>query len=226
MTPVRGVIFDVDGTLVDSNDAHARAWVQAFHEAGFEVPFARVRAMVGMGGDKIVPIITGFDGKSAEAKALGERRDQIFLERYVQELEPFPDVRALFERLRDDGLGLFIATSSKPEQLKVLLRIANVGDLLSDVASKTDGARSKPDPDIVEAAVSASGLPADRLVMVGDTPYDLEAATRAGVRSIAFRCGGWPDDRLREATQIYDGAWDMLDRIYEFERAFGRSNPS
>lgn len=220
MTPVRGVIFDVDGTLVDSNDAHANAWVDAFREAGFDVAFARIRDMIGMGGDKIIPDVTGWDAKSAEAKALAARRGDIFNERYLPTLEPFPDVRALFERMRADGLELSIATSAKPDELEKLLRIANVADLVSETASKKKGERSKPDPDIVETAVGRSDFDAVQLVMVGDTPYDIEASGRAGVRSIAFRCGGWPDDRLRGATQIYDGAWDMLARYREFERAF------
>lgn len=217
---VRGVLFDVDGTLVDSNDDHARAWVQAFREGGFEVPFSRVRGMVGMGGDKIVPIITSFDRDSDEAHALGERHDQIFREQHLPHVQPFAAVRPLFQRMRDNGLALFIATSSKPEVLGTLLRIANVSDLISARASKGDATESKPDPDIIEAAIRKSELPRERLVMIGDTPYDVEAATRAGVRSIAFRSGGWADTRLSAAVQIFDGAWDMLDRYETFERAF------
>lgn len=222
MTSVRGVIFDVDGTLVDSNDAHANAWVDAFAEAGFDVSFARVRDMIGMGGDKIIPDITGWNEKSGEAKALAERRGEIFNTKYLPHIKPFPDVRALFERMHKHGLELAIATSAKPDELKKLLRIANVGDLVSDTSSKKGDERSKPDPDIVEAAVARSDFDAAQLVMVGDTPYDVEAATRAGVRAIAFRCGGWPDDRLSGAVQIYDGAWDMLASYSSFEQVFDK----
>lgn len=220
MTPVRGILFDVDGTLVDSNDAHARAWVDALAEAGFDVAFARLRDMIGMGGDKILPIVTGFAADSGEGKALAERRGAIFRERYLPHLRAFPDVRALFQRMRADGLELSIATSAKPEELQPLLRIADVADLVSETASSGDADRSKPDPDIVQAAVARSGFPAAELAMVGDTPYDVEAATRAGVRGIAFRCGGWSDDRLRGAVQIYDDARDMLAHYDEFKRAF------
>lgn len=214
------VLLDVDGTLVDSNDAHARAWVDALHEAGFEVPFERIRDMIGMGGDKILPDVTGFESDSPEGKALGERRKEIFNRDYLPHLQPFPEVRALFERMRRDGLELSIATSAKPEELQKLLRIANVADLVSEKSSKDGDDRSKPDPDIVESAVRKSGFRKDELVMVGDTPYDVEASRRAGVRSIAFRCGGWPDDKLRGAVQIYDGAWDMLAHYDDFERTF------
>lgn len=221
MSAVRGVLFDMDGTLVDSNDAHARAWVIAFREAGFDVPFQRVREMIGMGGDKVAPIITGFDSNSEEAHAISERCGTIFREQYLPHIEPFPDVRALFERMRDSGLSLFIATSAKPEDLKPLLRIANISDLLSGAASKKDAKHSKPDPDIIDAAKDKSGLPPDKLVMIGDTPYDIEAASRAGIRCIAFRSGGWPDDKLTGAAQIYDGPWDMLDNYSRFEQVFG-----
>lgn len=220
MTPVRGVIFDVDGTLVDSNDAHANAWVDALSEAGFDVSFERIRDMIGMGGDKIIPDVTSFDPESSEAKALAARRGEIFRERYLPHLKPFPGVRALFERMRQNGLELSIATSANPDELQALLHIANVADLVSATSSKKGGERSKPDPDIVDAAVRRSDFDAAHLVMVGDTPYDIEASGRAGVRSLAFRCGGWPDDRLRGAVQIYDGAWDMLARYDVFERVF------
>ncbi len=226
MSAVRAVLFDVDGTLVDSNDAHARAWVDAFREAGFEVPFQRVRELVGMGGDKIVPIVTGWDRNSARAHELGDRRGAIFAERYLPQIEPFPDVRALFERMRDSGLGLYIATSAKPEELAPLLKIADVTDLLSGQASKQDAKHSKPDPDILQAAIDKTGLPADKLVMVGDTPYDIEAASGARLRCIAFRCGGWSDDKLRGAAQIYDGPWDMLDHYDHFEQTSERAPDS
>jgi phosphoglycolate phosphatase-like HAD superfamily hydrolase len=122
--------------------------------------------------------------------------------------------------MRSDGLELSIATSAKPDEVEALLRIANVADLVTEKASKQGDERSKPDPDIVDAAVRKSGYGRAELVMVGDTPYDVEASHRAKVRVIAFRCGGWPDDKLRGALQIYDGAWDMLDRYEDFKRTF------
>lgn len=218
MSVVRGVLFDVDGTLVDSNDSHARAWVVALREAGFDVPFQRVRDMIGMGGDKVVPMITGLDADDEQGHAISERCGTVFREQELPHIEPFPDVRALFERMRDNGLSLFVATSAKPEDLKPLLRIANVTDMLSGEASKEDAEHSKPDPDIIDAAIAKSGRPRDSLIMIGDTPYDIDAAGRAGLRSIAFRCGGWGDDKLSGAAQIYDGPWDMLDNYKRFEQ--------
>lgn len=220
MTGVRGVLFDVDGTLVDSNDQHAHAWVDAFHEVGCDVSFDRVRQMVGMGADKIIPAITGLDRNGTEAKSISERHDTIFMQQYMPHLKSFPGVRPLFERLRGDGLGIFIATSAKPDERNALLQIADVSDLISGAASTTGDEHSKPDPDVINATVRRSGHSASELVMVGDTPYDIEAATRASVRSIAFRCGGWPDIRLEGAAQIYDGPWDMLDHYIDFELTF------
>lgn len=221
MSPVRGVIFDVDGTLIDSNDAHTRAWVEILEQAGFKASFAQIRDLIGMGGDKLIPTLTGWDPESPEAKELGQKRTQLFFDEYAPRLRAFPDVRRLFERLRGDGISLYIATSAKEKELSVLLDIAGIADLLSDTATSSDAANSKPDPDIIQAAVRQSGLDRSELVMVGDTPYDIEASTRAGVRSIGFRCGGWTEDVFAGAVRVFDGAWDMLAQYADVERLFG-----
>lgn len=215
---VRGVVFDIDGTLVDSNDAHARAWVEALGESGFHVPFGRVRDLIGMGGDRIVPILTGLREDDPGGRRIAERAGAIFEERYLPTLRAFPDVRALVERMRNDGLVLVVATSAREDEVSALLGVAGVRDLFDATASKGDAPSSKPAPGIVEAAAGRAGLPPERLLMIGDTPYDIAAAARAGVRSIAFRSGGWPDDRLTGAIAIYDGAWDLLGRYDEFVR--------
>jgi phosphoglycolate phosphatase-like HAD superfamily hydrolase len=113
-------------------------------------------------------------------------------------------------RVRDDGLKAIVATSAKDEELTGLLKAAEVDDLMEERATSSDAKRSKPDPDIVEAAIEESGIPSSKAVMIGDTPYDVEAATRAGVRIIAFRSGGWDDASLKGAAQIYDGPADLL----------------
>jgi HAD superfamily hydrolase (TIGR01509 family) len=207
---LKGVIFDVDGTLVDSNDAHAQSWVDTFKGAGYEVPFEVVRPLIGMGADKLLPRTIGVRHDSEEGKKLIKRRSEIFRERYLSRLRPLPGARALVLRVRDDGLKAIVATSAKDEELKELLEAAEVDDLMEEKATASDAKRSKPDPDIVEAAIEESGVPANRAVMIGDTPYDVEAATRAGVRIIAFRSGGWDDASLKGAAQIYDGPADLL----------------
>ena len=207
---LQGVIFDVDGTLVDSNDAHAQSWVDTFAEAGYEVPFEVVRPLIGMGADKLLPRTIGVRHDSEEGKKLIKRRSEIFRERYLSRLRPLPGARALVLRVRDDGLKAIVATSAKDEELKELLEAAELDDLMEEKATASDAKRSKPDPDIVAAAIEESGVPANKAVMIGDTPYDVEAATRAGVRIIAFRSGGWDDASLKGAAQIYDGPADLL----------------
>ena len=210
---VRGVILDVDGTLVDSNDAHARAWAEGLQEAGFDVPFERVRPLIGMGGDKLLPEVTGLPEEDPRARRAGERRGEIFKARYLPSLRPFPRARELLLRMRDAGLKLAVASSAEPPELHALLRIAGATGLLEGASSADDAGSSKPDPDVVHAALERLALPPGAVVMIGDTPYDVEAAGRAGVRSIAFRCGGWEDERLRDAIAIYDGPADLLTRF-------------
>jgi HAD superfamily hydrolase (TIGR01509 family) len=207
---LRGVIFDIDGTLVDSNDAHARSWVDTFAEADYDVPFSVVRPLIGMGGDKLLPKTIGIRHDSEEGKKLSERRSRIFREKYLPGLRALDGSRALVERVRADGLKPVVATSAKDEELQGLLKAAGVADLMEDRATASDAKRSKPDPDIVKAAIKQAGIEAAELVMIGDTPYDVEAALRAGVQIIGFRSGGWKDPDLSGAAEIYDGPAHLL----------------
>lgn len=207
---LKGVIFDIDGTLVDSNDAHANSWVETFAEAGYEVPFDVVRPLIGMGGDKLLPDTIGVSQDSEQGKKLTKRRSEIFRERYLPRLRPLKGSRELVLRVREDGLKPLVATSAKDKELEGLLEAADVAGLMEESATASDAKRSKPDPDIVHAAVEQSEIPPTQLVMIGDTPYDVEASTRAGVRIIAFRSGGWKDADLKGAAEIYDGPADLV----------------
>jgi phosphoglycolate phosphatase-like HAD superfamily hydrolase len=204
------VLLDIDGTLLDSNDAHARAWVAAFAAHGYVVPFEAVRPLIGMGGDKLVPELTGLHPESPEAKRLGETRSEIFRDRELPGIRATPGARELLEHMRARGLELVVATSAKADEVQALLRQAGVADLIAAASSADDAERSKPDPDIVRAALSAVRRPASHSLMLGDTPYDVEAATRARVPIIALRCGGWDDAALEGATEIYDDPADLL----------------
>jgi len=206
------VIFDIDGTLVDSNDAHAQSWVETFAEAGYDVPFDVVRPLIGMGADKLLPKTVGIRHDSDKGKKLIKRRSEIFRQKYLPNLRPLDGSRALVLRVRSDGLKPIVATSAKDDELKSLLEAAEVADLMEEKATASDARKSKPDPDIVEAAIEESGIEAANLVMIGDTPYDIEAAGRAGIRAIGFRSGGWGDEALRGAVEIYDGPADLLAR--------------
>jgi HAD superfamily hydrolase (TIGR01509 family) len=207
------VLFDVDGTLVDSNDAHARAWVDAFAEFGVTVDYAQVRRSIGMGGDKLMPEVSRLREDTPKGKAISERRREIFKEKYLPRIKAFPGARDLVAALKERGLTLVAASSAKKDELKPLLAIAGADVLLDAATSSDDAEESKPDPDIVEAALKqAKARPADA-IMIGDTPYDVEAATRAGVRIVGFRCGGWGDADLRGAIAVYDGPADLLARL-------------
>jgi len=153
----KAVLFDIDGTLVDSNDAHAHAWVQACAEFGHHVEFEHVRPLIGMGGDKVMPKLTGIYPWSSDGKALSERRREIFQTRYLPELRPTRGAHRLLEWLRDENLTLLVATSASADEVDSLLQIAQ-GTKLFDAASTTDdAAHSKPDPDIVQAALARGG---------------------------------------------------------------------
>jgi phosphoglycolate phosphatase-like HAD superfamily hydrolase len=213
---IKGVIFDVDGTLIDSNDAHAHAWVDAVAEFGFDASFDEARRLIGMGGDKLLPALIGLEEDDDLGDRISKRRGEIFLTRYFPSVRAFPKSRDLFVRLRDAGLRIVIASSAKQEELDQFLDRARVRDLVENKASSDDAENSKPDPDIVHAALDKLGLRVDEVFMVGDTPYDVEAASRAGIRTIALRSGGWSDEELAGAVAIYDDPADLLAHVGDF----------
>ena len=215
MSRVTAVLLDVDGTLVDSNDAHASAWVKAFAEAGVTVQFDQVRRCIGMGGDKLMPEVSGIEEDSEQGSQIARRRGEIFLNDLLPTLSAFPDAGRLVAALKARGLTVVAASSAKKTELRRLLQLAGADALLDGATSSDDAEESKPDPDILHAALERAKRPAAEVIMIGDTPYDLEAAARAGVRAIAFRCGGWNDASLPGAVAIYDGPWDLLARLDE-----------
>jgi HAD superfamily hydrolase (TIGR01509 family) len=210
------VLLDVDGTLIDSNDAHAHAWIDVAREFGHDADHGAIRRMIGMGGDKLMPKAFGVEHDSPEGKKMSKRRSEIFRERYLPTLKAFPSARALLERMREDGYALVVATSATKPEMKGLLRAAGIEDLLEEATSSSDAESSKPDPDIVVAALKkAKADPGDAL-MLGDTPYDVEASTRAGVDIVALRCGGWSDVDLGGAVAVYA---DPAELLREYDRS-------
>lgn len=210
MTPIRGVLVDVDGTLVDTNDAHAKAWVEAFAEEGFDVPFEKVRPLIGMGGDQLLPRVVGIEKKSEQGKRLADGWARIFRERYLEDARPLPGARELLAELHRRGVKLVAASSGEEEIAEALLAKVGAQDFLTDKTTSADAEKSKPEPDIVRAAREKSGLAAEEVAMLGDTPYDVEAARPVGVRMIALRSGGFPDDTLEGADALYDDPADLL----------------
>ncbi|WP_410510697.1 HAD family hydrolase [Nodosilinea sp. E11] len=206
-----GIILDIDGTLVLSNDAHAESWVESFANHGYEVDFDQVRPMMGMGGDQLMPkLIPELSEAEEPGKTIASDRKDLVLNEYVHQIKSAKGARALVQKMLEAGLHVVIATSASPEELEVMLKIAEVDDLLHEATTSSDADNSKPAPDIVEAAVKKAQMAPDRMVMIADTPYDIEAATQAGVEVIAVRCGGFSDEELTGAIAIYDHPADLL----------------
>lgn len=208
---LRAVILDVDGTLILSNEAHARAWEEAYREYGYDVPRPQIQPLIGMGGDKLMARLTpDLNEGEGIGKEITELRKNIFMERYLPDVKPAPGSRALVMRMRDDGLTIGIASSAKGDELQDLLRAADVDDLIQEATTSSDADQSKPAPDIVHAALQQVKTEPSQVLMIGDTPYDVESARQAGVGTIAVRCGGHDDAEMNDALAIYDDPADLL----------------
>ncbi len=207
------VLFDIDGTLVNSNDAHAESWVLAFSAHGITVDPITVRRCIGMGGDQLMPAVSELTEDSPLGRKIAARRGEIFRADFLPHLAPLPGASELVDAVKALGLRAVAASSASREDLLPLLEVAGVKSLLDDWTSSDDADESKPAPDIVEAALDRAHAAPGQAVMIGDTPYDIAAARSAGVRVIAFRSGGWIDPDLVGAIEIYDGPWDLLKRI-------------
>jgi HAD superfamily hydrolase (TIGR01509 family) len=205
----RGALLDIDGTLLDSNDAHASAYVEALASEHLEIAFERVRPLIGMGSDNLLPAL-GVQPDSPVAGRVDARKKAIFAEKYLPHLRPCRGARDLLLVMKSRGLSLTVATSARAEELHDLLRVAGIADLIERQTTSSDAESSKPDPEIVQAAVVQAGLPSRDLVMLGDTPYDVAAARRAGVVIVGLRCGGWSDGDLRGAAAVYDDPADLI----------------
>ena len=210
---VTAVLFDVDGTLVNSNDAHAAAWVEAFEAFGVRMDPIAVRRSIGMGGDKLMPAVSGIEESSPLGRKIAARRGEIFRTRFLSTLTPFPGARDLISAITSRELTAVAASSASKEELEPLLEVVGAKSLMDAWTSSDDADASKPEPDIIEAALLRANATREHAVMIGDTPYDVAAARQAGVRAIAFRCGGWLDPDLVGAVEIYDGPWDRLARL-------------
>ena len=212
----KAVIFDVDGTLVNSVDLHARAWQDAFHDYGHDLEFEDIRGQIGKGGDQLMPVFLDPGELEATGQALERHRGEILRARGTcTRSRPFQTVRALFKRLQSDGKQIALASSAKKEELAKYKQLAQIEDLIHAETSSDDAEKSKPHPDIFQAAMKRlGGVSAEEILVVGDTPYDAEAAGKAGVRTIGVLCGGFSEESLRKAgcIAIYKDPADLLAR--------------
>jgi HAD superfamily hydrolase (TIGR01509 family) len=207
------VLLDIDGTIIDSNDAHAQAWLEAFRRYSLAVDYRAIRSRIGKGGDKLLAELAGLDSESGKGRDIAEARTHIFKAEFLPTLKPTPGARAMLEWVRREGTTVTVATSATSDEVGDLLRQADVEDLIDTSANSDDAENSKPDPDIVVAALHKSGAARDHAIMIGDTPYDVAAAKAAGIASVAFRCGGWADSDLQGANAVYDDPADLLTNL-------------
>ncbi|MGN6719386.1 MAG: HAD family hydrolase [Candidatus Binatia bacterium] len=207
------VIFDIDGTLVESVDLHAEAWRVAFKEFGKDVDFHAVRSQIGKGADQLLPVFLSSAELAQFGKALEDYRGDLYKRDYLPRVKAFPKVRELFQRIQQDGKRIALASSAKGDELKIYKAIAQIEDLIHAETSSDNAEKSKPHPDIFDAALGELGdVLRSHVVVVGDTPYDAQAASKARLQTIGMLSGGWQEKNLREAgcIAIYRDPADLL----------------
>jgi beta-phosphoglucomutase-like phosphatase (HAD superfamily) len=208
----KAAVFDIDGTLVDSVDLHASAWQEAFARFGHEVTFEQARSQIGKGGDQLLPVFLSSVQREDYGDALEAWRGERFKIKYLPMVRPFSAVPDLLRRVHDGGLKVAVASSAKKEELEIYLDIAGISQLVDESTSSTDAEKSKPAPDIFEVALKKLGIAATDAVAIGDTPYDAQAAGKAGMRTIGLLCGGFTEVSLRAGgcVAVYPGPGALL----------------
>ena len=199
---IRAVIFDLDGTLVDSNDLHVQAWEESFRHFGKEFAPAELRAQIGKGGDQYLPEFLSERELREIGPELEKFRGDLFTKKYLGQVRPFPKVRELFEKIRQDGKRIALASSGNGNEVAHYVKLLGIGELIEARSTKTDVKHSKPHPDVFTSILHQLQASGEEAFAVGDTPYDVQAAKKIGLRTIAVRCGGFPEDELRGAGAI------------------------
>ena len=214
----KAVIFDIDGTLINSVDMHAHAWQEAFAHFGKKVAFDAVRSQVGKGGDQLLPVFLGKEEQKRFGEALDKFRGELWKKKYMHNVKPFPHVRELVQRVKSDGMQIALASSAKEDEVDYYKRVAHIGDLVEEQTSADDAERSKPHPDIFEAALGRlNDVKPTEAVTIGDSPYDAIAAGKLKMTRIGVLSGGFPEKDLWDAgcSEIYQSCADLLERYDE-----------
>lgn len=213
----KALLCDIDGTLVQSNWLHAEAWRLAFAEMGLDLDLETLRRQIGKGGDELIPVFVPWWKRPIVEEPLKTLRKYFFQHGLRQQVKAIPGVRELLLKVHAEGVKVTVATSSDKEDLKVLLAVAGVEDLIDEQTTADDADRAKPHPDIFAAAIKKVGLPATECIALGDTPYDAESAGKAGIRTIGVMTGGWSREELFEAgcVEVYESAADLLARLQD-----------
>jgi HAD superfamily hydrolase (TIGR01509 family) len=212
----RAILFDVDGTLVDSVDLHARAWQEGFAHFGKELSFEEVRSQIGKGGDQLLATFLDDDEQEAFGDDLERYRSRLFKSRYLPWARAFPHARELVRRVKAAGLGVALATSAKQEELDHHLQLIGIEGLVDAWTTADEVERSKPFPDVFERCVAKLGVAPADCVAVGDSPFDALSARRAGIHVVVgILAGGFPARALREAgcAALYAEPADLLARF-------------
>jgi membrane protein len=213
---IEAILLDIDGTLVDSNDKHTACWVEAFAQFGKAIEWSVMRGQIGKGGDLLVPDLLNAREMRTFGEALKNARGELWAEKYMHTVQPFPGAVAAVRALHDRGIKLALASSSNPGEVEYYVELLGVGDLLEGTTSKQDAQFSKPSPEIFQAALERVKSDPARTLAVGDTPYDILAAHRTPVPIAAVLCGGFPRESLVKAEFLFDDVATMvkeLDRI-------------
>ncbi|MGX1811693.1 HAD family hydrolase [Nocardia sp. NPDC055321] len=213
MSDPAAVLFDIDGTLVDSNYLHARAWHRAFADAGVTVPTWRIHRAIGMDGDRLIHTVAPELDDQGAAHA-DKQHSRLHLDS-ADELTLLPGAREILAGLHSRGLRVLLATSAPPDELAVLRELLDSDAVLHAVTSGDDVDKAKPDPEIVRVALDRAGVPADRAVFVGDTVWDIRACAPVGVPAIGVLSGGISRAELEQegAADVYDDVAQLLQHL-------------
>jgi HAD superfamily hydrolase (TIGR01509 family) len=205
-------ILDVDGTLVDTNYHHALAWYRACIQSEVELPVWRIHRAIGMGGDQLIAALAGDDVESEKGDDIRAAEKALYMA-MIHEVRPLPDARRLLEVLKERGHTVVLASSAKQEEIDHYLDLLDARDVVDDWTSSADVERTKPDPDLVNTAIKKAG--SEDAVMVGDSVWDVEAANRAGIPTIAVRTGGFGVDELTGAGAActFDSLGELIDSL-------------
>jgi HAD superfamily hydrolase (TIGR01549 family) len=217
---LEGILFDVDGTLVDSNDIHARCWIEAFSHYGKTFEFDLVRHQIGKGGDLLVPDLLNAREMQKFGEELKEYRSELFKKKYMQSVKPFPRVTESLRALSEKDIRLVLASSSNPDEVKYYTKLLGVEDLVKGTTSKGDAEFSKPSPEIFEAGLKRLRTKPEWTLVVGDTPYDVLAAHRAALPIAAVLCGGFERELLEKAEFIFRDVEELVNKIEEVDEYF------
>jgi HAD superfamily hydrolase (TIGR01509 family) len=211
---VTAVLFDVDGTLVDSNYLHAVTWWQAFDQAGYQVPMAGIHRAIGMGSDKLLAKLLPADRDRARDPEIKAAHGTLYAT-FWSRLQPLPGAVALLRTCRHRGLKVVLASSADEREFRALRAALGADDAIDAATYAGEAERSKPDPDLVQIALDKAAVPAGQAVFVGDSAWDMLACRQAGVLGIGFLSGGIGREELRSAgaSAIYDGPADLLARF-------------